>query len=44
MTQPDQQAWLDALYERVHARHEDYYEDSVTLLNLLLISGNAWPP
>ncbi|WP_457631293.1 glycosyl hydrolase family 8 [Oceanithermus sp.] len=44
MTQPDQQAWLDALYEVVHDRHEDYYEDSVTLLNLLLISNNYWAP
>ncbi len=44
LTQSGQQAWLDALYERVHDRHEDYYEDSVTLLNLLLISRNAWPP
>jgi len=44
MTQPDQQAWLDALYEAVHDRHEDYYEDSVTLLNLLLLSNNYWAP
>ena len=44
MTQPDQQAWLDALYEAIHDRHEDYYEDSVTLLNLLLLSNNYWAP
>jgi len=44
MTQPDQQAWLDALYEAVHDRHEDYYEDTVTLLNLLLLSNNYWNP
>ncbi len=44
MTQPDQQAWLDALYEAIHDRHEDDYEDSVTLLNLLFVSQNAWPP
>ncbi len=44
MTQPDQQAWLDALYEAVHDRHEDCYEDSVTLINLLLLSNNYWAP
>ncbi len=44
MTQPDQQAWLDALYEAIHDRHEDYYEDSVTMLNLLLLSNNYWSP
>ncbi len=44
MTQPDQQAWLDALYLAVRDRHEDYYEDSVTLLNLLLLSHNYWAP
>ena len=44
MTQPDQQEWLDALYASVYDRHEDYYEDSVTLLNLLLLSNNYWTP
>jgi len=44
MTQPDQQAWLDALYLAIRDRHEDYYEDSVTLLNLLLLSNNYWVP
>jgi len=44
MTQPDQQAWLDALYLAIRDRHEDYYEDSVTLLNLLLLSNNYWQP
>jgi len=44
MTQPDQQAWLDALYLAVRNRHEDYYEDTVTLLNLLLLSNNYWAP
>lgn len=39
---PAQQIWLNALYESVHRQHIDYYEDSITLLTLLLISGNYW--
>lgn len=44
MTDPGQQDWLNAIYDTVHAQHEDYYEDSVTLLCLLVMSGNAWSP
>jgi Endoglucanase Y len=44
MLDPANQQWLDALYDTVHARHEDYYEDSVTLLSLLVMTGNAWNP
>lgn len=44
MTDADQQDWLNAIYDSVYDRHEDYYEDSVTLLSLLVMSGNAWTP
>jgi hypothetical protein len=44
MTDPAQQQWLNDIYEVVRARHEDYYEDSVTMLCLLVMSGNAWSP
>lgn len=44
MTRPAQQAWLNALYDAVATRHEDYYEDSVTLLCLVVLSGNWWDP
>jgi endo-1,4-beta-D-glucanase Y len=44
MTEPSQQAWLNAIYDAVYATHEDYYEDSVTLLCLLVMSGNYWDP
>lgn len=40
----DQQQWLDALYDAVRRRHEDYYEDSVTLLSMLVIGGYWWVP
>lgn len=39
---PAQQTWLNTLYESIHQQHIDYYEDTVTLLTLLLISGNYW--
>jgi endo-1,4-beta-D-glucanase Y len=38
------QAWLNALYAKVRTTHEDYFEDSVTLLSLLVITGNYWDP
>ncbi len=44
MTVPEQQTWLNAIYDSVYARHENYYEDSVTLLSLLLMTGNYWSP
>lgn len=40
MTVPDLQAWLDAIYAAVHDVSEDYYEDTITLLCLLVMSGN----
>jgi hypothetical protein len=40
MTVPSQQQWLNAIYEAVYRAHEDYYEDSVTLLCLLVMTGN----
>ena len=44
MTRPAYQSFLDAIYNRVRARHEDYYEDSVNLLCLLVMTGNFWSP
>jgi hypothetical protein len=44
MSDVTQQSWLNAIYDAVYNRHEDYYEDSVTLLSLLAMSGNYWDP
>ena len=44
MNDPAQQEWLNALYDAVHNRHENYYEDSVNLLCLLVMTGNFWVP
>ncbi|NRB37120.1 MAG: hypothetical protein HRU20_01480 [Pseudomonadales bacterium] len=41
---PENQAFLDAGYQHVKSRHEDYFEDSVNLFCLLTISGNYWAP
>lgn len=44
MSDPNQQEWLNRIYDSVYAEHIDYYEDSVNLLCLLVMSGNAWTP
>ena len=44
MTNPDQQAWLDDLYGSVRVSDEEYYEDSVSLLCLLALTGAFWDP
>lgn len=42
MTLESGQEWLNAVYDAVVDRSEDYYEDSVTLLCLLVMTGNWW--
>jgi endo-1,4-beta-D-glucanase Y len=44
MTLPSQQKWLDRIYDSVRSSFEGYYEDSVTLLCLLVMTGNFWIP
>ena len=44
MVTPSQQAWLNALYDAVRLSDENYYEDTLTLLSMLLMSGNFWGP
>ena len=44
MTTPDNQAYLNNLYDLIYQRHEDYYEDSVNLLSMLVMTGNFWDP
>ncbi len=40
MTNESGNEWLNAVYDAVVDRSEDYYEDSVTLLCLRLMTGN----
>jgi endo-1,4-beta-D-glucanase Y len=44
MTQPSEQTFLNALYDSVKASDEDYYEDSLSLLCMLVLTGNWWDP
>ncbi len=44
MSDPAQQAWLNAIYDSVYNNHIDYYEDSVDLLCMMVMSGNFWSP
>lgn len=37
-----QQKWLNDIYNGVKTLHEGYYEDSVNLLSLLIMTGNYW--
>lgn len=44
MTVPSQQGWLNALYDSVRGVNEGYYEDTVALLSMLVMTGNLWVP
>jgi hypothetical protein len=44
MTDRSLQTWLDDLYDAVRDHPEDYYEDSLSLLSLLALTGNYWAP
>ncbi|MEO8671652.1 MAG: glycosyl hydrolase family 8 [Tahibacter sp.] len=42
MVTPSQQTWLNAVYDSVRTRQEGYYEDSVNLLSMMVMSGTYW--
>jgi endo-1,4-beta-D-glucanase Y len=44
MNDPAQQEWLNKVYDAVYDTHIDYYEDSVDLLCMMVMSGNFWSP
>jgi hypothetical protein len=44
MTVPDRQRRLYDLSDAGHDRSEDYYDDSLTLLCPLVMTGNVWDP
>jgi hypothetical protein len=39
-----QQEWLNAIYDAVRSESQGYYADTVTLLCLILMTGNYWAP
>jgi endo-1,4-beta-D-glucanase Y len=50
MTDPANQVWLDALWNFVTVQHadvfqdDDYYGNTIKVLNLIIMSGNWWAP
>lgn len=44
MTSSEYQLALNAVYDAVYAVRDNYYEDSISLLSLLVMSGNYWDP
>ncbi len=42
MTDPAQEDWLNTIHDAVYETHEDYYEDRLNLLCLLVMTGNGW--
>jgi len=45
MVDASHQAWLNAIYQRVvGASALGYYEDTVALLSLIVMTGNWWVP
>ena len=45
MVDPANQAWLDALWQHTVSRKpERYYEDTLKMLSMLVMSGNWWAP
>ncbi len=44
MTDRNQQAWLNRIYDSVSHAREDYYSDSVALLSMLVMTHNFWDP
>ena len=44
MNVPTQQEWLNTIYDAVNQEHQDYYEDTLDLLSLLVMTGNFWDP
>ncbi|MFH0792463.1 MAG: glycosyl hydrolase family 8 [bacterium] len=44
MLAPEQQSWLNDVYDAVHLREEGYYEDTITLLCMLVMTHNYWDP
>ncbi len=45
MVDPDGQEWLDALWKHsVERESERYYEDTLRMLSMIVLSGNWWAP
>jgi predicted 3-demethylubiquinone-9 3-methyltransferase (glyoxalase superfamily) len=45
MIDSSNQAWLDAIWKNLAAsKTDDYYGDTITLMSMIIMSGNWWNP
>lgn len=44
MVTPAQQVWLNNIYDVTRQTQQDYYEDTLALLSMLIMTGNFWNP
>jgi hypothetical protein len=44
MTTPSQQKFLNRIFNIITRTNQDYYEDTVSLLCMLVMTGNFWDP
>ncbi len=44
MLDPNGQDWLNALYDSVRGSDDNYYEDTLSVLCMLVLTGNWWDP
>ena len=44
MSTSSQQIWLNSIYDAVYNTHQDYYQDTINLLCLFVMTGNYWSP
>ena len=44
MTMPNHQQFLNKVYSAVFNTHDNYYEDTITFLCLLVMTANYWSP
>ena len=44
MLDPEGQDWLNALYDSIRSSDDEYYEDTLSVLCMMILSGNWWDP
>ena len=47
MASPENQEWLNKLWDyvtRFKLKDFDYYDNSIKMINLIILSGNYWAP
>ena len=44
MLDPSGQQWLNSLYDSTRTSDQDYYEDTLSVLSMLMLTANWWDP